>query len=234
MTRLTVRGPDRGLNERKFLLITHTQIQGIPELPRTFVEAKAGGDVHRTKIFKDKTNSPWWDEEILLHLNDRESSAVKFSFSLYHGRSWLWKQFLGRVEGPLHEILAGNSGECLIQMKINSPQVSTELTSTVLLRYRTDLHSAAQGLIEDTAQPTEHTIPLLNAVSTVQPLAGVVQETLNKAIPILETIEPLKQLFDEIAKFHPFASAAWSLLSAGYNARLASIMSDDSSTHSRL
>ncbi|TFK48385.1 hypothetical protein OE88DRAFT_1684404 [Heliocybe sulcata] len=202
-----------------FLVVMNIVAEDLPpvdttgKIPKTFLRVRCGTDVQKTEVLRWQGPSQTWVNPLRFS-NIASDSTV--SLTLYY-RRWRQEEVVGSVEKPFSFFNDYNAREVALALQCSDARVKT----TVRILCCTDYKAVNGALLvslppsNDIANPGIDTVS--NTITTLQGHLGAATDAWALLSPTLESIEPYKQLFDEVAKIHPFAAAAWGLLSLAWN-----------------
>ncbi|KAI0685266.1 WD40-repeat-containing domain protein [Cytidiella melzeri] len=182
--------------------------------PDLFVEIAVDKVCRKTKVVK-KTLSPTWDEDIPL-LTATASSAI--SLRLQHD-SALRNVSIGSVVVSVADLLlASEPGEARITLyssrKIQSAVLVLRLSA---VDPNANITEETTRAVQDAATIAHSPRVLAVTDATTAALAMAQSSNLYSSVEsLVGKLDALKGIADELAKIHPFVSAAWTVASALY------------------
>ncbi|TFK48383.1 WD40 repeat-like protein [Heliocybe sulcata] len=203
-------------NAVTFLVVMEISVEHLPivhKKPKAFVRIRAGNDFKDTGAVKVKSSSLRWQDG--LYIADL-SAASSVAFELYYQKWWLWKTCMGSVERPLKDV----RGNKTFELRLPSGSYGVNVNPVVHVHCFSDYEAAVGALIDSQDANVEGANSRISAVEEaadkVQSTAQGSSDTWASLAPMIDNIQPFKDLFDEIAKVHPISVTAWGLLSIAW------------------
>ncbi|KZT25291.1 hypothetical protein NEOLEDRAFT_1114496 [Neolentinus lepideus HHB14362 ss-1] len=225
------------------LVFTNIEARNLPNTrdnkpPRAFVRIQVGTTTHKTKTSEARSCSPSWKETIRF---DGHSLNTPIVFFVLHHQTYGVHEPLCQIEVLLQDFIRS---PCPFRVVLETKRPG--ITSELILYYVIDPVSTAGGILlaaatasalvpsrgpsydrrsRSSTTPALAQVPVPSLSSQSQHARDSIIFTDNLSVPteyaaatanLLNTIEPFHKLFTEIAKIHPFAMAAWCLLSSAY------------------
>ncbi|KZT25309.1 WD40 repeat-like protein [Neolentinus lepideus HHB14362 ss-1] len=206
-------------SDSPFLLVMNIAVEDLPpadpsqKRPKVFVRLRSGKDVQKTKVVELETSSHTWATPLVLSDIDAKSSV---SLTVYY-RRWMQEEVVGSVERPFLYFREHNGRDLTFRLEGTKQNIN----SSIRLWCCTD-HETVNGALVQSISPGDDVVnPRLTAVSdaitTLEAGGKDAADRWASLSPLVESIEPFKNVFDEVAKIHPFAAAAWGLLSMAWS-----------------
>ncbi|TFK48382.1 hypothetical protein OE88DRAFT_1810293 [Heliocybe sulcata] len=208
-----------GESDSVFLLVTNIRVEGLPpvdageRLTKVFMRIRSGTVVQQTKLVSVHGSSHTWPTPIILSDIDARTPV---SLTLHYTR-WRGSQIVGSIERVFQFFHDHNGQELDLGLKCASRDVGPTIRIVCCTRHETVNDALLPSFHPGNDVANSRLTHVNDVVTALHGPAENVAENGSSISSVLESIEPFKAFFDEVAKIHPFAAAAWSLLSIAWN-----------------
>lgn len=195
-----------------------------------YISVSIGDEANETKAIPTKGDTVQWDDTLVFStFND--SSRVQFDVKVKRwGRS---PTILGTFEDSVAALLeASHDTKHSVARDLKPQSPSYQVTfgiirtrKTLALQTQTVLNKAADGV---KSMGTAHSMPSTIPSTVTSGLSDAVQDLTPPMRTVLARLEFLCELGDTLAEIHPWAKAAWGILSGVYKIYHQKLDNDDS------